>query len=80
MKADMEFFDVLDDIHFKYKRMEAIISILQQYISECVDVAGAPENAVENLLYEIELGMMEADKRLSAVLKGAEVLKELKSA
>ena len=75
MKADIKFLDVLSDIHFKYERMEAIISILQQYISECVEIAGAPKNSVGNSLYEIESGMMEANKRLRAIIREAEVLK-----
>lgn len=47
----------LDYIHYRYERLTSLIGILQQFVSEQVDIAGAPEDSLTNALYEIELGM-----------------------
>lgn len=65
----MKIFMALDELLYKYDRLTGLISIMQQYMSQCVDIAGAPEGAVENSLYEIELGMQEANKRLGEIIK-----------
>ncbi len=80
MKADREIYSILEDIHYKYERLQALISILQQFTAECVDITGAPENAVSDSLFEIEIGMLEANERLGTILTDAEILRELKSA
>lgn len=77
MKTDLELYSALEDIHYKYERLQALISILQQFIEECVDIVGVPENAVNNSLYEIELGLMETNKKLSEIIsQGAMIRKE----
>ncbi|MCI9271938.1 MAG: hypothetical protein HFH11_12515 [Dorea sp.] len=65
----MDFTIDLSDILFKYERMQSLISVLQQFTAECVEVAGAPENALSDALYEIELGLGEANEQMKAVLE-----------
>lgn len=77
MKADREFYSALEDIHYKYERLQALISILQQFTAECVDITGAPENAVSDSLYEIEFGLAETNKKLNEIIcQGAMMRKE----
>lgn len=78
MKADLELYSSLEDIYYKYERMQALISILQQFTAECVDITGAPENAVSDSLYEIELGIREANKKLNEIIiQGALMRKDV---
>lgn len=78
MKADLESYSSLEDIYYKYERMQALISILQQFTAECVDITGAPENAVSDSLYEIELGIREANKKLNEIIsQGALMRKDI---
>lgn len=49
----------LEDIQYKYERMEALICVLQMFVCESVDITGAPEDTLQNALYEIEIGMMD---------------------
>lgn len=63
-----EFTLALEDIYYKYERMQVLISILQQFTAECVDIVGAPENAVSDSLFEIELGLEEANKKLKGLI------------
>lgn len=78
MKADLELYSSLEDIYYKYERMQALISILQQFTAECVDITGAPENAVSDSLYEIELGIREANKKLNEIIsQGAMMRKDV---
>lgn len=78
MKADLELYSSLEDIYYKYERMQALISILQQFTAECVDITGAPENAVSDSLYEIELGIREANKKLNEIIsQGAMMRKDI---
>lgn len=65
----MDFIIDLSNILLKYKRMQSLISVLQQFTAECVEVAGAPENALGDALYEIELGLGEANEQMEAVLE-----------
>lgn len=76
MKTDFELNTGLEDLHFKYERMTALVSILQQYVSECVEVAGAPENAVSYSLYEIELGLMDANEKLKEIVQNGWVIRK----
>lgn len=64
----MKFIRDLEDIFYRYERMQALISILQQFTAECVDIVGAPENAVSDSLFEIELGLEEANKKLKGLI------------
>ena len=81
MKADIEFYSALEDIIFKYERMEAMVSVLRQFLSEgCVDIIGAPENSISYSLYEIEMGLHDNNEKIREVRDKGEVLKEKKTA
>lgn len=78
IKPDHELDTALDDLQYKYIRLEALISIMQQFTAECVDVVGARKNAVSDSMYEIELGIHEANEKLADILcKGRIVRKEV---
>lgn len=80
MRADREIYSALEDIAFKYERMEAMISVLQQFLSEgCAEVVGVPENAVNYSLYEIETGLHENNEKLEGIISKGEVIKEKKA-
>lgn len=76
MKAEYDVYSALEDIHFKYERLKALISILQQYTAECVEIAGAPDNVVEHSLYEIEMGMQENNEKLKEIILNGEMIGE----
>lgn len=59
-----EIFTKLDYIHYRYERLTSLIGILQQFVAEQVDIAGAPERSLNDALFEIELGMDENNNRL----------------
>ena len=59
----------LENIHYRYERLTSLISILQQFVSEQVDITGAPSDSLTNALYEIELGMNENDSRLKGIFQ-----------
>lgn len=59
----------LDGIHYKYERLTSLIGILQQFVAEQVDIAGAPEDSLNNALYEIELGLEENNNRLKGLFQ-----------
>ncbi len=59
----------LDEIHHKYERLTSLIGILQQFVAEQVDIAGAPERSLTDALYEIELGMNENNSRLKGIFQ-----------
>lgn len=78
MKPDNELNTTLDDLQYKYIRLEALISIMQQFTAECVDVIGSRANAVSDSLYEIELGIHEANEIFADIIcKGRIVRKEV---
>lgn len=60
----------LEQIHYKYERLTSLIGILQMFVAEVVDVAGAPENSLNNALYEIEGEMEETNDRLKCLFAG----------
>ena len=57
----------LEEIHYRYERLTSLIGILQQFVAEQVDIAGAPERSFNDALFEIELGMDENNSRLKAL-------------
>ena len=59
----------LDEIHYKYERLTSLIGILQQFVAEQVDIAGAPERSLTDALYEIEWGMDENNSRLKGIFQ-----------
>ena len=64
-----EIFMELDDIHFKYERLTSLIGILQQFVAEVVEVAGAPADSLNNALFEVELEMDKTNERLKKLLQ-----------
>lgn len=70
MEKEFNIFD-LEDMIFKNERLEALVGILQQLISEddLVEVRGTTENAVGFALYEIQMGLRENNENLRAFLK-----------
>lgn len=71
-------FAELEDIHSKYERLHSMIGILQMFAAEIVEIAGAPSNSLTDALFEIEMGMGEANDRLKSVFmqKGGNVQHE----
>lgn len=59
----------LDEIHYRYERLTSLIGILQQFVAEQVDIAGAPERSLNDALYEIELGMDENNNQLKGLFQ-----------
>lgn len=74
MKAEYEFYSALEDIHFKYERLESLIGVLQMFVGGVVEIAGAPDNAVEYSLYEIEMGMRENNEKLKEIICNGEII------
>ena len=64
-----EFFSELEDIYYKYERLESLIGILQMFTAEVVEVAGAPADSLTNALFEIELEMDKTNERLKGLIK-----------
>lgn len=59
-----ELFTELDEIHYRYKWLESLISLLQMMAAEMMEVAGVPRDSLSDALYEIELGMHDNNSRL----------------
>ncbi len=62
----------LDNIHFKYERLASLITILQMFVSDSVDITGAPADSISNALYEIELEMDKTNEWLADMVKKAD--------
>lgn len=76
MKSDYELNSALDNVLYKYERLGGLLSIMQQFTAECVDITGAPENAVSDSLFEIELGLREANKELKEIICQGKVIRK----
>ena len=76
MKAEYAVYSALEDICFKYERLESLIGILQMFVQEVVEIAGAPDNAVEYSLYEIEMGMRENNEKLKEIICNGEIIEK----
>lgn len=63
-----ELFMKLEDIQYKYERLASLIGIIQMFTAEVVEIAGAPSDSLVNGLYEIELGMVEANEGFKALI------------
>lgn len=74
MKAEYTVYSALEDICFKYERLESLIGILQMFVQEVIEIAGAPDNAVEYSLYEIEMGMRENNEKLKEIICNGEII------
>lgn len=68
-----EFYDELDKISGKYERLESLIEILQMFVSESVEIAGAPADSLDNALYEIAESIEETNTRFKSLIS-AEVV------
>lgn len=55
----------LEDIHFKYERMLALVSCLQTLVAEVTEVRGVSDRAFDYALYEILLGLRDNNERLN---------------
>lgn len=60
-------FTELEDIHYKYERLQSMIGILQIFTAEIVEIAGAPSDSLANALFEIEMEMEENNDRLRSI-------------
>lgn len=59
----------LEEIHFKYERITALVDNLQTLIAEGpVEVVGLAENALDYSLYEIASSMHETNSKLLDVI------------
>ncbi len=76
MKAEYAVYSALEDICFKYERLESLIGILQMFVQEVAEIAGAPDNAVEYSLYEIEMGMRENNEKLKEIICNGEIIEK----
>ena len=76
MKAEYTVYSALEDIHFKYERLDSLIGILQMFVQEVAEIAGAPDNAVEYSLYEIEMGMRENNEKLKEIICNGEIIEK----
>ena len=65
-----ELYCELEDVHSKYERLYSIIGILHIFTAETVEIAGAPSNSLADALFEIEMGMGEANDRLKNLFTG----------
>lgn len=59
----------LDEIQGRYERLTSLIGILQQFVAEQVEIAGAPERSLNDALYEIEQGMDGNNERLKGLIQ-----------
>lgn len=65
----IEAINELDNIHFKYERLQSTIWLLQKLLeSGGVEVVDAPKDSLTNALFEIALEMGEANERLGNLL------------
>lgn len=66
--SNHKLFCELDEIHYKYKRLTSMISLLQTVTAEMVDIAGIPRDILADSLYEIEEGMIATNEKLNAIV------------
>ena len=60
-------FTELEDIHYKYERLQSMIGILQMFTAEIIEIAGAPSNSLSDALFEVEMEMKENNDRLKSI-------------
>lgn len=66
--SKFDFISKLENILFKYERLVSLISILQMYVAEVVEVAGEPAGNLNNALFEIEMEMDKTNEMLKSLL------------
>lgn len=75
MKFDCELSSQLEELHFKYERMRALVSCLQHLVSEgVIEVRGLPENTLDYALYEIECGLFESNEAFGKLIEDANII------
>lgn len=75
MEMDVNLCGELETLQFKYERLGALISCMQTLVSEAIDIAGIPENALTYALYEIEDSMSETNKAFGEIINKARCTK-----
>ena len=60
----------LEDIHYKYERLQSLIGILQIFFAEVAEVANTPSDSIPNALFEIEIEMKKNNDRLKSFFVG----------
>ena len=63
-----DFYDELENIQYKYQRLESMIGILQMFVADVVEIAGAPDDCLNDALFEIEMEMGKTNGRLKSLL------------
>lgn len=64
-----EIFTELEDIHYKYERLQSLIGIMQMFVAEVVEIAGAPADCLNNALFEVELEMGKTNEKLKGLMR-----------
>lgn len=67
--SKFEFARELEDIHYKYERLKSLITVAQMFVAEVAEVRGAPENCLNNALFEIEQEMEKTNDRLMELIR-----------
>lgn len=44
-------FTELEDIYYKYERLQSMIGILQMFTAEIIEIAGAPSDSLSDALF-----------------------------
>lgn len=60
-------FTELEDIYYKYERLQSMIGILQMFTAEIIEIAGAPSDSLSDALFEVEMEMGENNNRLKSI-------------
>lgn len=67
MKIPCELISELEDVHFKYERLEALLHLLHTVTAEVAEVAEIPEDSLNYSLYEICLNMHDNNQKLQSL-------------
>lgn len=59
----------LEEIAFKYERLQSLIGVMQLLVAEVVEIAGAPDNCLANALYEVEIEMKKNNEILREAIQ-----------
>lgn len=59
----------LEEIVFKYERLQSLIGAIQLLVAEVVEISGAPDDCIANALYEVEIEMKKNNKTLREVIQ-----------
>ena len=60
-------FTELEDIHYKYERLQSLIRILQMFVAEVAEVTNTPSGSLANALFEVEIEMEKNNDRLKSL-------------